>query len=134
MRDAGKPVYAWGDTYDLRTLFLAAACDSVFMPAGGYLELRGMKAESMHLLGTLEKLGVVPHFSKIREYKAATEMVTEKQMTPPARENRTWMLQEYWQGMVPALARGLGIPETDLPNLMEFALFNPGQARDAGTH
>ena len=32
VRDAGKPVYAWGDTYDLRTLFLAAACDSVFMP------------------------------------------------------------------------------------------------------
>lgn len=132
VRAAGKPVYAWGDTYDLRTLFLAAACDSVYLPAGGYLELRGLSSESMHLLGTLEKLGVAPHFSKIREYKAATEMFTEKQMTPPARENRTWMLREYWEGMVPALARGLGVPESYIPELMEFALFTPDQARDAG--
>ena len=129
---AGKPVYAWGDVLDLRTLYLAAACDSVFMPGGGYFDFRGLATESVHVRGTLDKLGIKPHLHKIKEYKSATEMIMNKEMSPAAREMREWMLDEYWEMIVPTIAEDRGLTEDRLVELMAYAEFEPDEALDAG--
>ncbi|MFO7655420.1 MAG: S49 family peptidase [Candidatus Krumholzibacteriia bacterium] len=132
VRAAGKPVLAWGDTYNLRTCYLAAACDSVFAPPSAYVEVRGMAAESMHLRAALAKLGVVPHLSKIKDYKAAAEMILETEMSETARENRTWLMQGIWDEVVPTLAAERNLTEADLVALMERASLQPGEAAAAG--
>lgn len=132
VRAAGKRVYAWGDALDLRMLFLASACDTIAMPSGGYLTVKGLVAESQHVRGTLDKLGVVPHLHKIEDYKAATEMIMDKQMSPAAREMRTWMLDEVWSMVVPVVAESRGMTEARLTALMEYAEFQPQEAVEAG--
>ena len=132
VRAAGKQVIAWGDTYNLRTLFLASACNQILMPAGGYFEFKGLANESMYVRGTLDKLGVVPHLDKIRDYKAAAEMVMDKQMSEPVRENRTWMLEEYWDEIVPTIARERHVDVDSISTLMAHAEFLPAEAKAAG--
>jgi protease-4 len=132
VRAAGKPVYAWGDALDLPTLYLASACDSIYMPGGGYMTVQGMSASSMHVRGLLDKLGVVPHLHKIKDYKSATEMIMDTEMSGPAREMRTWMIEEYWDMVVPVTAEGRGMTAQRLEELMEYAEFEPDEAAEVG--
>jgi protease-4 len=132
VRDAGKPVYAWSPSLDLRSLYLAAACDSLFMPGGGYCQVRGMSRESLHLRETLAKLGVEPWISKIREYKSAAELVTETEMTPEAEAQAQRLLDATWQEVTAAVATGRGITEADLRAFMAQGAQRPTEAAQAG--
>lgn len=132
VRDAGKPVYAWAETLDLPTLYLAAACDSIYQPRGGYCEVRGMRRGSMHLREMMGKLGVTPHVSKLRDYKSAAEMFTENGMTAPAREQAQRLLDATWREVTATVARERGIGEADLLAVMERASVLPAEAVAAG--
>jgi protease IV len=129
---AGKKVYAYGDALNVSTLFLAAGCDSIFMPEGGYFEFKGIASGSMHVRGALDKLGIKPHLHKIKDYKAATEMVMDKQMSPEAREMRTWIMDEFWSMIAPKISEERGLDETRLVELMLYAEFEPVEAVEAG--
>ncbi|MEZ4386150.1 MAG: S49 family peptidase [Candidatus Krumholzibacteriia bacterium] len=132
VRQAGKPVYAWADNLDLRTLYLAAACDSIYMPRGGYFSFQGLRRESMHVKGTLDKLGIVPHVSKIREYKAAAELVMETETTPLVKERNQRMLDELWATVSGTIADDRGLVYADLLALLEHGALEPSEAADAG--
>ncbi|MBU1074075.1 S49 family peptidase, partial [bacterium] len=129
---AGKPVHAWGDALDLKTLYLAAGCDDVAMPAGGYFEFRGLTARSCHVRAMLDKLGVTPHLHKIKDYKTAAEMVMNTEMSDAAREMRTWLLDDIWNVVVPAIAEERGLTEQRVTELMEYAEFEPAEAAESG--
>ncbi len=132
LQETGKKVYAWGDAFDLKTLYLAATCDGIYMPAGGYLEMTGLEAETMHVRGALDKLGIIPHLDKIRDYKTAAEMVLNEHMSPAAREMGTWMLDDTWAQVVPTLAAERGLSEEKVSELMSYAIFMPEEAAAAG--
>lgn len=129
---AGKPVYAWGDALDLRSLYLAAGCDKVLMPAGGYIECRGMNLQLPFVRGVLDKLGIVPHLHKIKDYKAAAEIVMDKRMSEPARRNRQWIADDVWNAVTAALATERKMPIERLFELMAYAEFTPAEAQQAG--
>ncbi len=132
VRAAGKPVYAWAELYDRGSLLLAAACDSVFLPPSGEVVFTGLAAPSVHVRGTLEKLGITPHVHHIKDYKSAAEMVTRRDMSPAAREMKRWLLDEVWDVALGELAADRGIPRERLPELMEHALFQAEEALEAG--
>jgi protease IV len=132
VRDAGKPVYAWAETLDLPTLYLAAACDSVYQPRGGYCEVRGLRRESLHLREMMLKLGVTPHVSKLRDFKSAAEMFTEDGMTAPARAQAQRLLEATWREVTTTVARERGLSEADLLSIMEHASLMPSEAAEAG--
>ncbi len=132
VRKAGKPVYAWGDYINLQTLYLAAACDSIYQPAGGYCGLQGMIHQRNFFRGMLDKLGIEPHVSKIREYKSAAEMVLETEMTAPAREQSQRLLDLRWESVTTTFADERGIPREVLLALMEKAALEPVEAAAAG--
>ncbi len=129
---AGKPVHAWGDALDLRTLYLAAGCDDITMPAGGYFEFKGMTARSFHVRAMLDKLGIKPHLHRIKDYKSAAEMVMNTEMTGPAREQRTWLLEDIWNITVPTIAADRGLTERRAVELMGYAEFEPVEAAESG--
>ena len=101
---AGKPVYAWGDALDLKSLYLAAGCNKVMMPTGGYFEFKGLRGERPYIRGMLDKLGIVPHLHKIKDYKAAAEIVMDKGMSDAARENMRWIMDDVWDTVLDAIA------------------------------
>jgi len=123
---AGKKFYAYGTMMNRNAYFLASACDSVFMPPTGYFDFMGMSASAPFLKGTLEKLGIVPEVSKIREYKSAAELVLEDKWTDYARENRKWLLDERWNTFMRVVGEDRGMSEGQLVDAMEHALYENG--------
>ncbi len=132
VQQAGKPVYAYSDYMNRRSLFLASACDSLFMPPSGEMLFVGYGSAVPYLKGTLDKLGVKAHVHRIKDYKSAAEMVTRKDMSPESREMRNWIMDDLWEFEMSALTEELGLSEEKLVEYMEYALFSAGQAKEAG--
>jgi protease-4 len=132
VQQADKPVYAYSDNLDRKTLFLAAACDSIFMPPSGNFYYVGYASTVSYVKGTLEKLGITAHLHKIKDYKSAAEMVTRKDMSPEAREMRNWLMDDLWEMEMAAVTQERGLTEEKLVEHMEYALFTAQEAEDAG--
>lgn len=132
VRAADKPVHAFADAMDGPTLYLASACDDITMPAGGYFEVKGLVSESLHVRGLLDKLGIEPHLHKIKDYKSAAEMVMDKETSEPVREMKTWILQDYWDVILPTIAAERGLEPQRLVEFMEYAEFMPSEAAESG--
>src|SRR5262245_10506089 len=94
VRKAGKPVYAYLDWLTFRNYYLAAACDSIWLPSDAFIVFDGINAERQFHAGIWEKLDVKYRVHKIEKYKAAGEIDVLKKMSPEARENAQWILDE----------------------------------------
>ncbi|MCK4775125.1 MAG: S49 family peptidase, partial [Candidatus Krumholzibacteria bacterium] len=129
---ADKPVYAYSDYMTRGAMLLASACDSLYMPPGGHMYFVGYGGAVPFVKGTLDKLGIKTHIHRIKDYKSAAELVTRKDMSPEAREMRGWIMDDMWAMQMGAVSKDLGLTEEKLVEHMEYALFSPDQAKEAG--
>jgi len=132
VRDAGKKVYAFSDSFDRSSYLVMAACDSIFAPPSANITIVGYAAVSQHLRGALDKLGIKPNLHKIKDYKSAAEMVLRKDMSPEAREMYEWLLDEAWDLTMEAMEKERGLTEDDVVALMQHAAFTGEEAKEAG--
>ena len=102
-RKAGKPVYAYCEWLTFKDEYLAAACDSIWLPPDAYIAVTGINAEREFHKGLLDKLGIQMRVHKIEKYKAAGETDIRTSMSPEARENAQWILDETVKYVVPAI-------------------------------
>lgn len=132
VRDSGKKVYAFADALDRNSIYLASACDSIFVPRTAYINFIGIGGGVQFVKGTLEKLGIKPNIHKIDKYKSAAEMVLREDMSPEAREMRQWIMDDMWETAMSELSEDRGLSEEKLIDLMEHALFTAKEAKEAG--
>ena len=132
VREAGKPVIAFSDGLDRNALYLASACDSIFMPDVADVIFTGYGLVDMFAKGTLEKLGIQQNLHKIRDYKTAAEMMQRDSMSPEAKEMAEWLMKELWEVQLGAIARDRSVPMDSMTVYMEHALFEAGEAQTAG--
>lgn len=132
VKDAGKKVYGFADTMDPKTYLLAAACDSIYMPPPAYVSFKGFAARSVHVKGSLEKLGINPNFHKIKDYKSAAELFTRKDMSDAARENTEWILDEIWDWLMGTILEDRGLTEAQVVQVMELAVLSADEALAGG--
>lgn len=131
LREGGKTVVAFSDDLDRDALYLASACDSIFMPNVADLTFTGYGSVESFYKGTLDKLGVHENLHKIKDYKTAVEPLQRDSMSPESREMTEWLMQEVWDVELGAIARDRGIPVDSLVACMEHALFTPEEAKRA---
>lgn len=129
-QDSGKAVYAFAETLSRSSMFLAAACDSVFVPPTAYISFTGFASEYMFIKNTLDKLGVKVHLSKIKDYKTAAEIVMEEKMTPAAREMSGWILNEIWEIYMQTVSADRNITVADVVRIMEKGVLSANEAKE----
>jgi len=132
LQETGKPVYGFADSMDSRTYYLASVCDSLYCPPAGYIQFIGFSRTSTHVKGMFEKLGLAADVSAIRHYKAAAQLATRQDLSPEARKNLNWMLDEYWEMFCSALKQDRGMTESRVVELMQHAMFTPAEAVSEG--
>jgi protease-4 len=132
VREAGKRVVAWAESFDRRTYYLMAACDRVTAVPTAYISFTGMSMGSTHVKGTMDKLGINPNVHKIKDYKSAAEMFTREDMSATARENREWLLDELWDMYVQAMQADRGLAEAEVEAIMAEAVLSAEEALELG--
>lgn len=133
LRAAEKQVWAYTEWLGSRALYLGAACDSLFLLRNGYVSLRGFAAEVPFIKGTLDKLGVQENLHRIEHYKSAAEILQRETLSPTARENVEWMLDEFYPEYLQTVEEERGLaPGTLESSVLSQGILVPAEALELG--
>jgi protease-4 len=108
-RAKGKRAVAYADSFGelgsgTKSYYLAASFDEIWVQPLGIVGLVGLRAEVPFFKGSLDKLGLAPHFDHREEYKTAMNSLTESSITPPHREEMQALLSSAYTQIVTGIA------------------------------
>ncbi|MEM8782034.1 MAG: S49 family peptidase [Planctomycetota bacterium] len=109
VREAGKKVLVFAETYDLLDLYLASSADRVLLQKKGSVELSGLAVEEMYLADTLGKLGVRADLVQIGKYKGADEQLVRTEPSPEWDENINGLLDGLYAHLIETVSAGRGM-------------------------
>ena len=95
-RDAGKPVYAIGDSYNQSQYYLASYANKIYMSPQGAVDLHGFSTNNLYYKSLLEKLRVTTNIFRVGTYKSAVEPLIRDDMSPAAREADSRWIGGLW--------------------------------------
>ena len=131
-RRTGKKVVVYANTPENREYYLATAADYIVLAPNGYVGLNGLKLDVTFVGGTLEKLGVEPHYTRVGKYKSATEQIADKAFTEPAKEALNAVLDDFYDKFVEDIAAGRGMSENAVRSIVDKGPYMPVDALDLG--
>jgi protease-4 len=132
VRESGKKVYGWGESFNARNYVLLASADEILAPPTASINFTGFLMTTVHVKQAMEKLGIKPEIHQIKDYKSAAELIIRDSMSEAARENKDWLMDEGWKEFMSVLAQDRNQSEEEVLALMEHALFTGGQAKESG--
>ncbi|MFW5658379.1 MAG: signal peptide peptidase SppA [Bacteroidota bacterium] len=113
-KKSDKFVYAYGDFYSEKALWLASVADGVYLNPGGLLEWNGMASVQPMLRGFLDKWGLKPMVFKVGKYKSAAENITNRELSEFNRKQIKAYLNDLWKTMNADIARSRNIQPDSL--------------------
>jgi protease IV len=109
LKRANKAVYAWLEAPGNAELWLASACDRVFIAPIGQVGMVGVGAQLTFLGGALERLGIQPDFEAAGEYKSFGEMWTRTYPSQANQEAVQALIDDLQEQLVADIASGRGL-------------------------
>lgn len=103
-RDAGKPIYATGESYSQAQYYLASFANKIYLSPQGGVDLHGFATNSLYYKTLLDKLKVSSHVFRVGTYKSAVEPFLRDDMSPAARDADSRWVGELWQNYLNQLA------------------------------
>lgn len=127
-RDSGKRLVAYVPVSDLPTYYLASAADTVVVPESAELLLYGPRAEATFLRAVLDRLGILPQFHHIAEYKSAANRFLHAEMPAAQREMLTSILDSVFETMTAAIARSRAIAPSAVREAVDLGILSAADA------
>lgn len=106
--ESGKWVYAYADSFDEKSYYLATAAEKIFMPPSGEMELNGLSVSEAFLKGLFDKLEVQPRIFRVGKFKAAIEPLILNKMSDANRLQNKTLLDDVWSVAKKEIARFAG--------------------------
>ncbi|MEK7217018.1 MAG: signal peptide peptidase SppA, partial [Chloroflexota bacterium] len=104
----------------------------VYLVPTSHLGLTGLMAHSTFLRGTLDKLRIYPDLYHIAEYKAASNLLTEKKFTPAHREMLTDVLEGWRRQFVEGIAAGRQLQPVEVEEQIRKGPYSAEAAKAVG--
>jgi protease-4 len=128
VKAAGKPVIAWGGSFDQKRYLLASHASEVYVHPMGMVLIEGFGRRRNYYRDALDKLGVTVNLIKVGTYKSFAEPFISNGPSQAATEADTFLYGALWDGytttveknrkLAPgSVARGID----QLPQLMDAA-------------
>ncbi len=95
-RDAGKPVYAYGDNFSQAQYYLASFANTVYLSPQGAVDIHGMATNALYYKTLLDTLKVSSHVFRVGTYKSAVEPFLRDNMSPAAKDADTRWITQLW--------------------------------------
>jgi len=118
VRDAGKTVVCFAESYDTLSYLLASHADLVVLQRRGSMMLKGLAMEEMYLAGLLEKLGAEADLLQIGQYKGADETLTRREPSEAWSENIESLLHDMYDAIATRIAENRRMSVEELEEAM----------------
>ncbi len=125
-------MYAWVESPGNAAMWLASACDRVFLLRTGEVALVGLGAELTFLGGVLDRLGVEADIVAAGAYKSFGEQFTRTFASAENREATGLVLDDLQAALLDDVAAGRGISREAVRAAMDAAPLGPQDALAAG--
>jgi protease-4 len=132
VREAGKPVVAWGESLGSGDLLLASAATRIWLPGAGSVALLGLRADSFFVRPLLERFDVKPELLRVGRYKAAAETFTRDGLSPENREQLEAILDDLYEALVDGIAKGRGLDPGRVRALVDRGPYRASAAVEEG--
>ncbi len=132
VKDAGKKVYVHAGGMTTFTYGLLCAGDWLSVAPQSSLWLTGFYAQSLHVKGLLDKIGVEADFMHMGPYKSAAEMLTRSSPSEPADENLNWLLDGWYDCLVGMIAQSRDKTPEQVRDLIDRGSYLAEQALEEG--
>lgn len=106
---SGKPTFAFADSYDNISYFVATGCDKIYMRTLGDFVFNGLCSQSIYYKNALDKFGVEAQIIRHGKFKAAVEPYMQDKMSDANRLQIQTYLSDIWKVMVEDIASSRGI-------------------------
>ncbi|WP_153914724.1 signal peptide peptidase SppA [Shewanella sp. TC10] len=111
---ADKTVVAFGNSYEQNQYFLASYADEIYLNNKGAVSLEGLSSYRLFYKSALDKLNVSTHVFRVGTFKSAVEPYIRDDMSAPAKEASSALLNDIWQNYESIVASNRNINEYDI--------------------
>lgn len=122
-KKSGKFIYAFLETGDESSYYLASVADSIFMPTEGLLEMNGYAVVAPFFKEALNKIGVDFYVQQFEEYKSAGESFSRTGFSEPARRELMEIMKQRYTTFTESVAKSRNISVDDLRNAMNRGVY-----------
>jgi len=131
-RESGKQVWAYAPAYTPIGLYIAAACDSVFLPPHGSVLVGGLASGGVYFRDFFDRYGIRPNFHRIGAYKDAIEPYTRRGMSDASREQTARLLDAIWDEFRTTLAHDRKLETEQIAAALERGMMGADEAVSRG--
>jgi len=96
VKAAGKPVIAWGDSYDQRQYLLASHASEIYMHPMGMVNIKGFGRHRNYYRDALDKIGVTVNLMKVGTYKSFAEPFIGNGPSQASTEAESFLYNALW--------------------------------------
>jgi len=132
VRASGTAVYAWLDAPGNATMWIASACDRVFVVPTGEIALVGVGVELTFFGAALARLGLEPDFEAAGAYKSFGEPFTRSFASPANQEALQQLVGDLHGQMISDIAENRGRSSAEMDDILARAPLFAEDAVDLG--
>jgi protease-4 len=118
---AGKPVVAWGTSFDQRAYFVAAHASEVWLHPMGAVVPNGYGRLRTYWRGAFDRYGITPNVVRAGRYKNAAEVFSDTGPSPETRESEAFVLDALWADWTAAVEKARKLPAGAIQALIDEA-------------
>ncbi|MCK4231852.1 signal peptide peptidase SppA, partial [candidate division WOR-3 bacterium] len=122
----GLKIVAFAEGYGIGSYYLASVADKIWMVPTGEVSFVGGYARTLHIKGTLDKLGIEPDFYRVGEYKSAYELFEFSQPSDEDKEQLEAYLASLYDEMLGAIGRDRDISRAEFEKFMNERIMVSG--------
>ena len=132
VRRRGKRVAAYLPACDLAEYYVASAADEIWMPEAGSWNVTGVRTEITFFRHAFDRIGILPEFERIAEFKTAADPFTRPGLSEPHREVIESLLDGLMEEFVRDVADARGLDPGAVRAAVDAAPLEAEEARVAG--
>lgn len=132
LRAAGRAVYAWVEAPGNKEMWIASACDKVFVVPIAEVSLVGVGVELTFFGAALSRLGVAPDFEAAGAYKSFGEPWTRSFASPENQEAVRHLVGDLQQQLLQDIAQGRGKSNEEIEQIVARAPLPAEEAQEVG--
>ncbi len=132
LRRRGKRVIAYLTEADLSAYYLATAADEILMPAVAFWAVLGMRSEITFFREAFDRVGILPEFERIAEFKTAADRFVRSGLSEHHREMLDAILDSWMQEVAGDVAVARRVNPADVRAAVDRAPLTAADARAAG--
>lgn len=134
-KESGKFIYAHGEIYMQKGLYVTSVADSVFAHPNGYVDWRGLAANITYLRGFFDMIGIEPEIFRgsNNKYKSAGEPLMAYEMSDENRRQIQRYLNVLWNEVLTGVAESRNLDPIALKTAADSLwVINAEDAAEAG--